>query len=85
VVGWYWAFPRQHDVDEHTLLFATADPPSKPTAWGSDSVGVTVSVFVGSRLLDDAMDGHYVGLTGVDSQVSKNRHQSLAEGVEVLL
>ena len=36
-------------------------------------------------LLDDAMDGHYVGLTDVDPELGEDRHQSLAKRVEVLL
>ena len=37
------------------------------------------------ELLDDAMNGHHVGLTGVDAEVGRDRHQGLAEGIEVLL
>jgi hypothetical protein len=36
-------------------------------------------------LLDDAVDGHYVGLTDVDPELGKDRHQGLAKRVEVLL
>lgn len=38
-----------------------------------------------SWLLDDVVNGHHVGLAGIDAEFGEDRHQGLAEGVEVRL